>query len=229
MKTGQAILVLGSTGSGKSSSLRNLEPKDTIILTKEFKPLPFPGWKNKWNVSTMEKYDKNKGYIKVCNSFTELIEFVEKLGELPFKNIVIDDFQFFTQSSVFERVYDKGFDKWVELGSNIFISLKSLIALTYTKGKNIILINHSNTDTVTEARGTRVKTSSKFIDDTVTVESLFTNVIMALKRDEDYVFQTNSQIDGEFLKSPMGALPMYIDNDIQKVIELLDKYDNGEE
>ena len=63
---GQAILVLGTSGTGKTSSIQNLNPKETLILMSQFKPLPFGGWAKNYSV---DKFEKDKGCILVCENF----------------------------------------------------------------------------------------------------------------------------------------------------------------
>lgn len=225
--TGQSILMLGRSGTGKTSSIRNLKPQDTLILMSQFKPLPFAGWAKNYSI---DKAEKGKGMILVCDNFEKLNKTLDSLfsKDVAFKNIILDDFQFYTQKDVFSRADEKGFDKWIDLAKNISDILLKIIAGAYTNNKNLIVMWHSNTELDTKERGTMVKTSSKFIDEKMTVESLFTTVLKTEIQDGEYYFLTNSTEDITSIKSPRGVFDLYIPNDLNFVLEQLIKYDNGE-
>lgn len=226
---GQAILVLGNSGSGKTSSIEKLNPKETLILMSQFKPLPFPSWAKNYSVG---KFEKDRGAILVCDNFQKLNNTLKQIfnekAKIPFKNIILDDFQFYTQRDVFSKADEKGFDKWIELAKNISDVLMQVISGAYLFKKNLIIMWHSNTETIAEEKGTMVKTSSKFIDEKMTIEGLFTTVLKTEIIDGEYVFQTNSTNSLTSIKSPKGVFELYIPNDLDFVLKQLNKYDNGE-
>ena len=224
---GQAILVLGTSGTGKTSSIQNLNPKETLILMSQFKPLPFQGWVKNYSV---DKFEKDKGCILVCENFEKLYKVLDNIlsKQLPYKNIILDDFQFYTQRDVFTRADEKSFDKWIDLAKNISDVLIKIISGAYAKKLNLVIMWHSNTELIAEEKGTMVKTSSKFIDEKMTIEGLFTTVLLTKIQDGEYKFQTNSTGATNSVKSPKGVFELYIPNDLNYVLNQLDKYDNGE-
>jgi len=227
MSNGQAILVLGFSGTGKSSSIEKLKPSETMILMSQFKPLPFPGWAKNYSV---DKIEKGKGCILVCENFEKLNKTIDTVisKNLPFKNIILDDCQFYSQRDVFSKADEKNFDKWNILAKNISDVLIKVISGAYSKKVNLILMWHANTETVAEERGTLVKTGSKFIDEKLTIESLFTTVLLTNVQDGEYRFQTNSTGSIHGVKSPRGVFELYIPNDLDYVLKQLEKYDNGD-
>ena len=52
---GQTVLILGHSGTGKTSSIKNLEPKETLILMAQFKPLPFKGWAYNYSINKIKR------------------------------------------------------------------------------------------------------------------------------------------------------------------------------
>ena len=224
---GQAILVLGTSGTGKTSSIQNLNPKETLILMSQFKPLPFQGWAKNYSV---DKFEKDKGCILVCENFEKLHKVLDNIlsKPLPYKNIILDDFQFYTQRDVFTRADEKGFDKWIDLAKNISDVLMKIISGAYAKKLNLVIMWHSNTELIAEEKGTMVKTSSKFIDEKMTIEGLFTTVLLTTIQDGEYKFQTNSTGATNSVKSPKGVFKLYIPNDLNYVLSQLDKYGNEE-
>lgn len=227
MEFGQAILVVGRSGSGKTYSLRNLDPKDTLIVMSKFKPLMFRGSSKKYSLN---KYEKGKGMIRVCNSFEELDRVITSFekSKIPFKNIIFDDFQYYSQRDVFTRADEKGFDKFIGLAMNIYNAIARITNLSYSQGKNVVVFWHSNTLTLAEEKGTLVQTSSKFIDEKFVVEGVFNVVLKTEIVEGEYKFKTNSDNGLLSIKSPEGVFDLYIDNDIDYVIKKLDEYVKGE-
>ena len=226
MKLGQAVLVVGRSGSGKTYSLRNLKPQDTLIVMSKFKPLIFKGWTKNFS---MGKPENGKGMIKVCNNFEELHNFLNTLESsknLPFRNIIFDDCQYYSQLDVFTKADEKGFDKFIWLGMNIHSALVRMTNLSYTKGLNVAVFWHSNTQTLAEEKGTLVQTSSKFIDEKFVVEGIFNTVLKTEIVEGDYKFKTNSDNNLLSIKSPYGVFDLYIDNDLNYVFEELEKFSN---
>ena len=226
MKLGQTVLVVGRSGSGKTYSLRNLKPQDTIIVMSKFKPLIFKGWTKNFS---MNKPEKDKGLIKVCSNFEELHKFldtIENSKALPYKNIIFDDCQYYSQLDVFTKADEKGFDKFIGLGQNIHSAIARMTNLSYTKGLNVAIFWHSNTPTLAEEKGTLVQTSSKFIDEKFVVEGVFNTVLKTEIVEGNYKFKTNSDNNLLSIKSPYGVFDLYIDNDLNYVFEELEKFSN---
>lgn len=211
----------------KTYSLRNLKPQDTIIIMSKFKPLVFKNWKNNFSINKLEK---GKGLIKICKNFEDLNKFINILitKKLPFKNIIFDDFQYYSQLDVFTRADEKGFDKFIGLAMNIQKSLDLITTLPYILGANIAIFWHSNTETLAEEKGTLVQTSSKFIDEKFVVEGIFNTVLKTEIVDGYYKFKTNSDNNLLSIKSPVDVFDLYIDNDLNYVFNQLSKFDRGE-
>lgn len=84
------IAIAGQSGSGKSSSLRNLDPKETFIINVASKPLPFKGWRSKYTI--WNKDNPSGNYINTSNVQTigQILNYINtKRPEI--KNVVIDD------------------------------------------------------------------------------------------------------------------------------------------
>ena len=227
LEYGQAVLVVGRSGSGKTYSLRNLKPDETLIVMSNFKPLIFSRWAKDYSLN---KYEKGKGLIKVCENFEGLKEFLDVLESknLPFKNIIFDDFQYYSQRDVFTKADEKGFDKFIGLGMNIATAITRITNLSYTRQKNIAVLWHSNTETIAEEKGTMVQTSSKFIDEKFVVEGVFNVVLKTEIVEGEHKFKTNSDNNLLSIKSPEGVFDLYIDNDLNYVYNQLEKNDRGE-
>ena len=101
----EKILILAKSGTGKSTSLRTLDPKTTMIIQPKKKRLPFPhkDWK-KWNK------DSATGSIFQINTFSGIKAVLTKMEEVGKKVIVIDDFVYVLADRVMSDIDIKGFD-----------------------------------------------------------------------------------------------------------------------
>jgi hypothetical protein len=212
------IFIVGPSGTGKSSSLRNLPPDTTIILNTEQKALPFKGaGLFKLNVpiadtASFEKaFDKaiasKKSNITVLESFTSLTE------------------QVYTELG---RAY-KGFDFWD-------MYKKEMMRILHKSKNTEKYVVMTGIDQVLEGAGgveerfISVDGSLKKKVEKEFVIVLFTDVVINEAGEPEYVFITNKQAGYENTpaKSPMGMLPKKMPNDLNEVIKLIEEYYNEE-
>ncbi len=208
-----ATLVLGNSGSGKSTSLRNLDPRKTFLVQCIKKPLPFKatGWQTRINV-------KSPG--NVMQTDDPLL--IEKLmRDSPHEVFVIDDYQAVMVNELMNRSAEKGYDKFTDIGRhafNIFRAAGDLAA-----NRRVYLLAHTQTD---DFGAVRMKTVGKLVDQTLVPEGYFTIVLRTEVINNNYRFstQTNGQ---DCAKSPIGMFPdLHIDNDLATVdAAITDFYD----
>lgn len=212
------VLVIGQSGSGKSTSLRNLDPKTTFIINVLDKPLPFRGFKKNYNATEKNYYSTND-WAKVVNC----IERVNK--ERPdITTLVIDDWQYILSYEFIRRASEKGFDKFSDLASHGWQTMNACTTGTRQTLTTFILA-HSDMDT---SGRSKLKTIGKMLDEKITLEGLFTTVLHSRIVDGEYVFQT--QDNGDYLaKSPMGMFEEFlIPNDLLTVKGAVENYFNDE-
>ena len=208
----ELILIQGKSGVGKSHSLKHLDPDNTMLIQSRNKRLPFKadGWK-KW-----DKESKTGSIIKAkgMNQLYPLVSAYAKLGK---KIIIIDDFQYFFASSVFNEIETKGFDKWSILAKNFWDTMTN-IQDEVGEDVRVYLLTHTD-----EVDGfTKMKTAGKLIDNTITPEGLFTIVIGA-EKDSDGNYFTATNNGRNTLKAPEGLFDEREPNDIavidKKIVE----------
>lgn len=219
----QKVMIMGESGSGKSTSMRNLNPAETIIINVIGKELPFQGWKSKFN-------KENKNIINLWSS-EKIQEVLRAINDrMPEKKIiVVDDTQYIMSYEFMQRVKEKGYEKFAELGKNMF----EIYKLAGELRDDIIVFFMSHTEDI-QANGylkTKVKTIGKMLDDKITLEGLFSIVLQTVARrnfskEMEYLFITQS--DGTTtVKSPMGMFESSeIPNDLQIVIDSMRKYNS---
>lgn len=211
------IAVMGESGAGKTTSMRNLDPKTTMYIDCDKKGLSWKGWREQYN-------KENKNYI-VSDDPDYVLKMVQMVSNSPdfqhIKVIIIDTLNGLMVADEMRRMKEKGYDKWQDLAASVYNLVDK--ALTFRDDLTIVFTAHTQTDR--EDSGymfTHIKTSGKKLDKIV-LESKFPVVLLAKVMDGAYKFETKA--DNSTAKVPMGAIEeQYIDNDITKVIDALKDY-----
>lgn len=198
---GQAVLIIGESGTGKSASLRNFERGEVTLFNVAGKPLPFKG--------------KFVNEI-VTDSYREIKKGLQNL-ETPVA--VIDDSQYLMANEFMRRSDERGYDKFTEIAKNYWELITMVSKLPFDKV--VYFLSHSDTD----ASGReKVKTIGKMLDEKITVEGLFTIVLKTKVQDGKYSFLTQNN-GNDTVKSPMGLFDANeIPNDLKAVDERIRKY-----
>ena len=209
----KSILIMGESGSGKTTSMRNLNPKETFYIDCDKKGLSWKGWKDQYSV-------ENKNYMATSDAQTIMSLLSKISNEQPqFKVVVIDTLNAIMIDDEFNRMREKGYDKWQELAYSIYGIIQMCNVLR--NDLTCILVMHSQTerDENTGEKFTRAKTSGRKLDKIV-VESKLTTVLLAKCVDGKYIFETKN--NNSTCKAPMGAFKEdTIENDIVKVLDAL--------
>lgn len=213
----QIICVMGESGSGKTTSMRNLDPSTTYYIDCDKKGLSWKGWKNQYNA-------ENKNYFKTDNQITvlKLLHGVnDNENAKHIKTVVVDTINGIMVADEMRRIKEKGYDKWVDLACAIYDIID--YSLTMRDDITVIFVAHTQTDIDDSGyKFTRIKTNGKKLDK-ITLESKFPVVLLAKAVDGKHVFETKA--NNSTAKTPMGAFESnYIDNDISEVLKVLEEF-----
>ena len=190
---GIPVLILGETGSGKSTSLRNFEPGEIGIFNVASKPLPF-----------------RKQLKKADGADYKLIK--ETLAVSKLKSFAIDDSQFLMSFALFSKAKENGYGKFTDIALDFYNLLRFIIQKT-PKDCIVYFLHHTET---TDSGKVKAKTIGKMLDDKLTVEGLFSIALLASTDGTRYIFETQS--DGfSTAKSPMEMFPREMENDLKAV------------
>lgn len=200
---GVAVLVLGESGSGKSASMRNFKENDVRVLNVASKPFPFR------NVNKLKKADK---------ATYDMIKGVVKSGQVL--SYVIDDAQYLMAFESFDKAQIAGYGKFTEMAKNYEEMLRTIQEDT-PPDTIVYVMQHVDTD---DTGKVKAKTLGKMLDQQLTVEGLFTIVLLAKADEKGHYFLTQS--DGTNpCKSPMGMFDdVKIDNDLKMVDDTIREY-----
>lgn len=208
----KVICIAGESGSGKTTSMRNLDPASTYYIDADKKGLSWKGWREQYN-------PEKKNYLK-CDDANIVRQYIKSIAEKcpTVKAIVVDTINGLMIADEMRRSKEKGYDKWVDLATCVW----DLIVECYSYRDDLTIIFTAHTQTETDDAGyrfTRIQTSGKKLNKIV-LESKFTTVLLAKCVDGKYLFET--QANNSTAKSPMGAFDTFeIENDIVTVIEAL--------
>lgn len=197
---GIVVLVLGASGSGKSTSLRNFDPDEVGIFNVAGKPLPF------------------RKKMKIVNN-PSYMDIIKGMNAKQFKKYVIEDSQYLMAFEAFDRAKETGYGKFTDMALNF----RNLIdyAIRRTPDDTIVYFLH-HTELADDGR-IKAKTLGKMLDNQLTVEGLFSIVLYCQVEGNEHFFITNS--DGSNpAKSPMEMFEMKIDNDLKFVDSTIRDY-----
>lgn len=197
---GIPVLVLGESGSGKSASLRNFEPDEIGIFNVASKPLPFR--------KKLLKVDKaNYGVI------------MQALSKPTKKVYAIDDSQYLMCFEQFARAKETGYQKFTDMALN-FYNLVHFVIESLPPDVTVYFLHHTDTNDMGKVKA---KTIGKMLDNQLTLEGLFSIVLLCRTDGTRHYFETQS--DGyTTAKSPMEMFDREIDNDLKMVDNTIREY-----
>lgn len=190
---GIPVLILGESGSGKSTALRNFEASEVGVFNVASKPLPF-----RKRLPVMN----GAGYGAITKT----------LADNKLNTYVIDDSQYLLAFEFFDRAKETGYQKFTDIALHFRDLIQFVIANT-PPDCIVYFLHHveSSQDGVLKA-----KTIGKMLDEKLTVEGLFSIVLLCRAEKDKHYFVTQSE-GYSTAKSPMDMFPAEIENDLKLV------------
>lgn len=213
----KVIGIMGESGSGKTTSMRDLDPKSTFYIDCDKKGLSWKGWRNQYSFEKLNYMATDT--IGTVEQILDKINTQDNMKHI--KVIVIDTLNGLMVADEVRRMKEKGYDKWQDLAQCVWELLDKLYTLR--EDLTIIVVCHSQTQKDEDGYVfTRIKTSGKKLDK-LSVETKLTTVLYAIAKDGEYVFQTKA--NNSTAKTPMGAFEAdEIPNNIVDVLKALKDY-----
>lgn len=194
-------LILGESGTGKSTSLRNFDPGEVCYINPAKKPLPF------------------KGKFEALTGTTDIRKISKFIRETNKKIVIIDDGQYIMSFPYMQRLKETGWDKYNDIQSDYF----QLIDLADNLPEDVTVYFLSHIQVMEDGRQ-KIKTIGKMLDEKITIEGMFTTVLKTYVSDSKYYFVTQNS-GNDTVKSPMNMFPTFaIDNDLKYVDEKIRNY-----
>lgn len=197
---GVSVLVLGHSGAGKSTSLRNFEEGEVGIFNVAGKPLPFR--------KKLKKLD-HATYNHIHQS----------LAKNALRAYVVDDANYLMAFQNFRLAKQSGYGKFTDMAVNF----EQLLEAANNTDENTIVYFFMHPDYDDSGR-MKAKTIGKMLDNQLTIEGMFPIVLLAENDDSGYHFVT--QGDGSTpVKAPMGMFDeQKVDNDLRAVDTVIREY-----
>lgn len=228
----ELIAIVGESGTGKTTSIRNLNPEEVFIISTTGKRPGVRGAKKKYPDVKVSPDGFTGNFYTTSNvdNMGKMMKLVStKRPEI--KTIIVDDFQYIQAFESMERVDEKGYSKFTDMAKHAYEVLKQGKELR--DDLTVCILTHSENTGDNLNPYYKIKTLGKLLDSVITLEGLFTYVLFTrVVRDDEtdvaYKFVTNS--DGTCTaKSPMGLFEeRLIDNDLDFVIKAIKEYNEGE-
>lgn len=200
----QKVLIMGESGTGKSTSMRNCDPAITAVVNPVGKPLPF------------------KNHFETLDNVTdarEIIKYMKKQVKAGKKLIVVDDFQYILAIPYMNRIKETGWDKYNDFGANYF----EIIDVCKDLPDDVVVVYMTHLETLDNGL-TTVKLIGKLLREKITIEGLFTIVLRTGVYEAKYYFYTQNS-GKDTVKSPLGMFQNYaIDNDLNYVYDKIKNY-----
>lgn len=206
---GISVMVLGESGTGKSASMRDMSPAETLLIQAIKKPLPFRS-------SEWKQLPKDGGNIFVSDNSSNIIAAMQKTKR---KIIIIDDFQYIMANEFMRRSDERGFDKFTEIGRHAWDILTSANQLA--DDVRVYILAHTQSD---DFGRVRAKTIGKMLDDKISIEGMLTIVLRTSVDGGNYQFRTRNN-GSDTVKTPMGMFESeMIENNLKAIDDEICKY-----
>ena len=215
----EPILLLGKSGTGKSSSLRDLPPAQTIVFRPNSKTFPFgnEGYVIGQNLIITSELDTIRGTIDAISNQAPNVKYV-----------VLEDFTHFFSARIFSDKFlarkngGEAFQRWTDFAASVFDALFKNIE-KWREDMYIIIVHHTE---IKDDGTVGFKSAGKLLDNSIDVPSYFNFIFhsVTIDKDEgtDYMFQTN-QGAGRLAKSFPGMFELYERNNLAPMLDKIDK------
>ena len=151
----QEVLVVGMSGTGKSTSISGLDPKETFYINVAKKSLPFKGWKDLYRA--ISKDNPNGNYF-TGDSTKDILATLEYINDkLPnIKTIIVDDFQYVMSNEYMRRAKETGYGKFTDIAQNLW----SIINKSKSLRDDLIVVFMMHSENDYDANGNKITKGS---------------------------------------------------------------------
>lgn len=196
------VFILGNSGTGKTTSLRNFKSDEILYINVAKKPLPFR--------AAFSETVEGDSYVQIAKAINNTTK----------KTVVIDDCQYLMANEFMRRSGEKGYDKFTEIAKNFWTLVN---ASNNDLAKDVIIYFLAHTD-ISDTGQEKMKTIGKMLDEKICVEGMVSIVLKTSVKDGRYTFTTQNN-GHDTVKSPLGMFDSFeIDNDLKAVDTTIREY-----
>jgi hypothetical protein len=218
------IGIVGQTGTGKSTSIKHLNPKETYIINVAKKELPFKGAEKLYNAEA-----KNYKEVDDANEITRLLRTISDKAP-HIKNVIIEDSNYIMGFNMLARATEVGFTKFTIMAKDMVELFRE--ARRLRDDLKVFYFTHPETiEDGGEIIGYKIKTAGKLIDNQIVLEGLLTVCLYTFVEESKDGTATYNFVTNRFkkypAKSPDGMFAeIKIPNNLQEVVNAIDEYYN---
>lgn len=227
------ISLAGLSNSGKSTSLKYLNPEETFIISCTNKQLQIPGFRKKYSKVSVED-GKLIGNWLVSNSYSQIEKIMKAVSKTrpEIKVICLDDANYLLSNETFQNAMVKGYEKFTVLAKNYYDLIQTCQELR--DDLTVVFISHiENVGTEIDPEY-RLWTTGKMLTNSINLDGLFSYIIYSERYisdgDDEVKYRFKTRTDGnDTCRSVAGCFEdKYIDPNMQLVIDTINKFENGE-
>lgn len=220
---GQLVFLVGKSGSGKSTSLRNLNSDETVIINTDQKALPFKNFRL--------NYSKEKRNYRKTSDVSIVLATLKKVNELPnVKTVVVDTWSRIMTDAIMNPSFraEKGFDKWSKMAAAQY-DLINFINDGMREDIIVYLIAHPETHYddsgfSSERIGVQGKMLEKFVPESFSTIVLYAEIVKTPGQPNKHVFRTVSS-GNDTCKTPLEMFEENeVENDLIAINETIREY-----
>lgn len=227
------IVLAGESNSGKSTSLRTLDPASTFIISCTNKQLQIPGFRKKYPKVSIEN-KKLVGNWYVSNNYEKINKMLANVSATrpEVKVVVLDDINYLLSNETFENANTKGYEKFTVMAKNYYDLLTDCQFLR--DDLTVVIISH------TENFGTdidpqfRLWTTGKMLTNQINLDGMFSYIIYSERyiddSDDEVHYRFKTRTDGnDTCRSVAGCFEdKYIEPDMKAVIDRINEFENAD-
>jgi len=227
------IALGGLSNTGKSTSLKYLEPESTFIISCTNKQLQIPGFRKKYKkVAVKDK--KLTGNWLTSNSYPQITQMLQIISNTrpEIKTIILDDCNYLMSNEAMVNALTKGYEKFSVSAKNYYDLIQS--AQNLRDDLNVVLISHIINNGTDMEPEWRLYTTGKLLNSTVNIDGLFSYILYAeryIDDDESIKYRFKTRTDGyDTCRSTEGCFPdKYIEPNMKSVLDRINQFENGED
>lgn len=228
------IGLVGLSNSGKSTSLKYLNPEETFIISCTNKQLQIPGFRKKYPKISVDN-GKLYGNWLVSNNYEQITKIMKVVSKTrpEIKVICLDDCNYLLSNETFQNALVKGYEKFSVMSKNYYDLIQTCQDLR--EDLTVVFISHIENFGTDIDPEYRMWTTGKMLTNQINLDGLFSYIIYAERYIDDngdevkYRFKTRT--DGnDTCRSVAGCFEdKYIEPNMKLVIDTINEFENRDE
>lgn len=225
------ICLAGLSNSGKSTSLRTLDPKSTFIISCTNKQLQIPGFRKKYPKVEV-KEGKLVGNWLVSNNYAQIEKILKAINKTrpDIKVIILDDINYLLSNETFENAQTKGYEKFTILAKNYYDLLTDCQLLN--DNLTVVVISHIENFGTDLDPQFRLWTTGKMLTNQINLDGMFSYIIYSeryIDDDDEVHYRFKTRTDGnDTCRSVAGCFTeKYVEPDMKAIIDRINTFESN--